>query len=978
MSLVTESELQKSIDRAKTNVPSTLEPDKTAIERLFVALDKAGSTSRLGILKGMNDGGDTSFEDVLKRDKEVGGRDVISAIGRKTGLDLEFGGEKEGYSTADKVGNFITDLGVNVLTDPLTYVGVGLFSKATKAAKALGFTGNTAKAVGRASIGAGMGLAASNEKDTVGGVLGNIAVGAVTLGAGGPALRKFGKEANKVGGKLVDKFQASMSPEIMGHPAVKELKMSYSKAWGLAKSAADRFKFVSREAQRLDRKLLANMDTKQMEVVQGFMDTKNLLFHNERNKLKLKHLADGAIKKSGATKVTAALEKLEANAAKKNIVGNELATAKKELYRKLGGKDYTDKQLAEATGIINNRVFKEAEVELTALADPQLTTNVGNYIKRNREIIKQNNAYNKSMFPRADAEFQELVPIDFHTFEILDKDQLVNVLGKDTFKNIRAGFIERASNEPIRTGGLSMAERLRLEADNLATRYMSKHERTARKLISLVENVPPADATDASIKKFFSSYDDMTTFIKKQHLFFSHNWVVNNFTENTIRAYISGGPKLAWRTLMNQGKAAIRKIDDDLVRDLSIITNPNLVNKGLEFSDDMMNVALDYGAIEKGFFNEMFSGQDITKKYLVAKRGTQGAEQALEQASNKGLVGKFQDFTESTVGRTGAMIEGASRFTSFKHHVNKLIASDEALAALNITTDPKILKQAIKSPEMRKQIITIPKVGNDLDKIFRNASDITGEIFFNYQNVSAFEQKVMKRIFPYWTFFSRNAPFWLDKIAERPDAISQVFNVVKSTGKKLTPSERENMPDFKLKRLPRHVSDRKFMSIPNLSFFDVSNLLGGEPQQEAFSKVHPALKLAGQVLKSEDAFGGKLYPSDTSKGEKRVYYSGTKFAPFLDSIKRNTSKDLVTKSNATQIAIALQQALLPVGAIDTAANIVGDVKSGKRTFGEAMFNLGPMKINNLQRSKMKATRKYRRQERNFEKRRKSFLDADDL
>jgi hypothetical protein len=952
---------------------------KSIAERVFTGLDKPGSATRLSIEKalGINTDG-TTYGDVLLRDKEINARHLLDSLGASSNRDLEFGSKEDGYTGMDKVGNFITELGVNIVTDPLTYVGGGLFDKAHKSIQAMGFSENVAKNLARASIGAGIGLSSSSENDSAGGVLMNTIIGAGTLGLGGPALRSLGKALGQAGNGLVDMTQAGLHPEIFGSQAVQDIGknkytkevldgvnktgMTYSQAFDINAKASQRLGFVPREVQKLNKEFIANMTPDQMEVVAGFVDSKHTLFHTYRNELELGKMADQVRARGGDAAIDKAskIVKSAIDKAEKPLTATEFTELKKDALIKYGAKRLKIEQLDELTNVVNTRVMKEADIELAKRGDPILTENVARYIKRNRDIIKQSNTYNRAVAERSGKEFRDVLPIDFHTFEIIDPDSVKVALGNDTFNNIKTGFVRRASEDPIKTGGLNLAQRLELQSERLVTTYMNQEERTARKLISLAENSTPNNPTAAAISNFFDKYDGMTNFIKKQHLFFSHNWVVNNYTENVARAYMSGGAGNAWETLLNQSNAALRNADDALVKDLLTITDPKLAKKGIEFNNNLMSVALDYGAIEKGFFQDIIGKNGVTNDFLIAKKGTSGAKEAIENAGKQGFVGNMQDFMSSTVGRTGSMIEGASRYTTFKHHIDKILSSDEMLAKLGVTTDKSILAKAINSPEIRKQAITIPTIGKDLDLIFKNASDITGEIFFNYQNVSSFEQKVMKRIFPYWTFFSRNAPFWLEKAGENPEALSQLGNVIKSTGAPLTEQERTKLPDYMLKTLPRSVGGGKYVTVPNLSMFDATNQIGS--LDESYAKLHPAIKVAKELTTGKDQYGTEILPSNTSKGMKKATSSATKFEPFTDTLRRDSQGRLMVTNDMAQIALALQQALLPTSLIDTAANAISDSIRDKKTLLESAINLGPIKTREVTPFDSRNTIKYRKRE----------------
>ena len=110
----------------------------------------------------------------------------------------------------------------------------------------------------------------------------------------------------------------------------------------------------------------------------------------------------------------------------------------------------------------------------------------------------------------------------------------------------------------------------------------------------------------------------------------------------------------------------------------------------------------------------------------------------------------------------------------------------------------------------------MPSIG----KVYDEATRITNSTFFDYGNISAFEDKVMKRLFPYWTYFSRNLAQWPDLIAKNPSRFVNLNKTILNLGRKPTDRERRGIPEYLLKTGTRVGSDGKLINIPNISLHD--------------------------------------------------------------------------------------------------------------------------------------------------------------
>jgi len=936
-------------------------PEKSLLEKLMVGFDKPDSHFRSILASKLLDAEDTpSSDDIYAGKAGYSPRQLIDALERKTGLDLYFGDKGKDYdpSYAESIGNFVADLGAAVVTSPMT-LGLGALTKGAKAA--LG----AETALGKTAAGKGLELAAA--RGLGGGVVGaltadkledvplNAAIGASVAGLGSPLLTSSGKAINKYMTKYVDRSMESLNPEVFANT-----EMKFSEAAELAGKNQLKRDAITRGIKQRDYNLgLKNLSPKESETLAKFTDDMKLRTFAERNAMEAEMLRESAgiskanasgregldlyqaARKEGQTfgdrfvhdKNTNKLFKQAGGKGKVTEVGVEslpknglkpvkdldsldtLHYGSRNSKGVLGGKGISKEQLGVLTTKANTKIGKEVEKRLADIGDDTLNRNVKNFVYRNREMVNDYNKVMRESAERAGKKYIDTVPIDFHTYEVIPEKLLKN---KNFDSELRTGFVRRMSEEPVNTGGLTLGERLQAEAETFANHYMTKQEKEAQRILSGVVNFKSAKDGVEGTKNMLRAFDKFTNFIKQQHLTMSHSWVVNNMTDNLVKAYMSGGIGNALRTGSAQLKALFRMEGDDMIKDLLKLTDPNGGFKTvINLSDDLMGPALESGAIGESFFRESFGKGQISKAALTARVGEEEAAKIMASEAAKGTAKKaydaYADTLAATVGRSGQLVEGAARGQLFKSTVNKIAKSDEMLRELGINMTSKEFRQLVKEVGYDG----IGKVAPLTKRVFNEAARVVNDTFFDYGNISAFEQKVMKRIFPYWTFFSRNLNKWAQYLGDNPAGLSDVLKVQRSLGRDMTSDERTTMPDYLLASGARMDKNGNPIAMPNVSYMDALNMNPFNIRRSSLEKLHPLLKTIYQLVAGKDQFGGELLPSNTSAERKRAYGSATKFEGAHGIYRDAVSNKLYNDSDATAIATMLQSNLIPTPIIDT-------------------------------------------------------------
>lgn len=940
---------------------ASITPDKSLFEKIMVGIDKPDAIMRAAIGDVLL-GDDTvpSAKQILSGDKRYDIDRLKKALEKKTGVRLQAGGYDVDNPWYQDVTNFVADTALNVALSPTSYVG-GFVPKAGKAL--LGTRG--------AGVATGTVLGALTG-DTPLEALTNAGIGAATLGYGAPTLGKVAKAVGKTGADFIDTQMRGAFPAIF-----EGTELGYSKAFDIANKDKRLFESVGRKMREYDTKLgLYDLGPEDSAILDEYMRSKSSQWTAHRNKLttsalenefaikpiamaedKSRHLfvSQGSNGKVGdrfiADLDNSVLTKIDKDG--KQVASSKFKGSYNNALKRLGGgeavrvSDLSSPEARELITTVKNggriRNFKIDELntlstntnnyvgglvreELATLGNPALTSNVAKFVDRNRKFIDTYNTAN------AGRGFDKIVPIDFHTFRAFVPDAAKLKRGADQYKGIKSGFM-KLTTEELDEVPLTLQERLKRESEQAYKNYLDKTGKEAAKIVSGVRYSRTAD--DAGyISKFINKVDDFTSFLKQQQLTFSHSWIVNNFTENIVKAYMAGGAGNAAEVLANQGKAILRN-GDGMMGDLLKLTDPSSAKAiGLKYDAPAVSRALDYGVVTEDFFSEAFKPH-MSEAYLATRVGKDEAKKIIERGEIGGLAKvkeNYSEFLRNTVGRTGSLIEQSARITTFKNVADDLLDNADALG-LSISPEYKALVRKVGALEA--------PVTPELDAVLRKASQITNETFFDYGNVNAFEQEVMKRIFPYWTFFSRNIPYWLEAVGNKPDRVANVLSVYKSLGDEPTNAERNKIPDYLLDRGARVSEGGAIVTAPTLSMIDALNAL--DWRRSALDKFHPAINTVANLVSKKTNLGANLYPSEAKSGKVKVMGSGDLMAELIPSATyRDQYGDRQTTSDLFSVVSMLKGNLLPTPALDTAARIVEGVRKGGNLGGE-LQNLGPIK-----------------------------------
>jgi hypothetical protein len=528
-------------------------------------------------------------------------------------------------------------------------------------------------------------------------------------------------------------------------------------------------------------------------------------------------------------------------------------------------------------------------------------------------------------------------------------------------------------------------------------------------------------------------YDKWLGLIKSTHLITNATWTKNNMLENTINAYLSVpeagitsgaraaaealgstvpgvhtllrlankvGDKTGLEVLQQLGKQrSFNKIFDAV----SGLKNADDIVKVLDYNDDMLNLARDFDVIDSNKFTDFkrlaLSGDT---GYLTFLAGEEGAVKIAEDFTREGIISRMVDKTsgalwDSFIGKYNNVAENTMRYVTWKENLKalgKVKYGDDVNELINSLRNKKgkikIGDMEVSNSEAQKMLrsspadFKSPKVRDLLERTqmaMKEASERTKDIFIDYDNVTSFERQVMKRIFPYWTFWSRNFDKFTNLMFDPnfTPKIAKSAKVLTSQGDPISRDERAAIPKFFRQRGVRVKSrdgDIELVSAPGLALLEFAGNLTAK--EDTLARLSPIIKAfpgvgAESFMNLDFLTKRQLLPNDKNPTVQifENAITGLMSDEDLESIgiDRNKFGSLTTTNRAVARALHLQKNLAPFmtggGVVDEYARAMRNVKFRGSTNPEEIAQfLSPFQKSIVPHEMGEKTRK--RIERNYE------------
>ena len=904
------------------------------LDRVANALDYTGNVSR-SFLKGAVEGFKKSPWQVLPTAQIYAGQAMLKkrqttatnlkdTYSRLVGLGKIRMGKDDGEFDVGDVGDFAADVAIDIFTDPLTYLSFGLSKLAQggtamaksfpKVHKALIDTKLGVKSVealkwGRfktgtqAAIGAAYGVGALDDDATT--------LQKLSAGAGGAL----------VGAKI--------------EPALKGIG-KFSK--GVFDSASSKYAIASRGKPFTDLPVQRSIWLRSQDKVRNIAQT---IVQGRYNAL------DG-LDAAGKVKVTKIMGDLKGEFLRRRHLEEGKRTWLTKKHPKY------ENEMQKINRFVYEQMVRQGVVEdLVRKESAEVGQAVRYWIQNNNEIIM---TLNKSRFGVSEFDPKTgkgIFGIPFHMDDLykkgdIDLDSVDDALGK--FKIYKADRLSR-SNEPLieavkeykkQTGKYLDVKTLQKHVDNgdewAVELYSKARDKSyevyanqfARNFLDDIEQKSwdfmkqysdaPAKGSFGKLENILQGFDKTTNWMKANMLFFSSSWLKNNYFDNMAKSLVENG----FQGVVDA--ATLGKMRKGLNRDVWQLYS----HKGMQraFTKGMrkdLEEALAGGVLD----NPMYKALLDRDNPLLYRPGQikEAAEEStkplkiLERAGNRWLSSKPLEM----VSRVGTQMEGTARFMTYQ----------------------RVRDAMLESP-------VIKSMGEEGKQRAREyASKVVSDTFFDYGNVTHFENAVFKRLVPFYSFYSKNMPYWINAMFD-PEKVGRLITLEKArtnVGSTPTDYDKKGMSKYLTQNAARKLGTdkdgrKRYAIFPSGSMYDAirqaNPLMAGE---EMIAKGHPLLKMPYELATGHDLFDdSELYPSRTKDRKKFLFSRGHKYR-MLPGVEVDKQGNPYATHNGIVTLDKIVSTLWPHGFVDQVAGSVGKVHSGKETVPEALFNrAGPGQI----------------------------------
>jgi hypothetical protein len=786
-------------------------------------LDATGNAARGAAAQGINTlnknfGGEVEI-------KPIDGRYSAEAFRKGFGIGYLADQKK---SFRDDINNFTSDplgsstsLGARALdtvgdivfegaTDPLTYAGVGIANRFAKGAKALGASENVADVAGRASVGAGYGALGNVSNETSDqsalGLAKDAAFGAATFGAAKPIAKGFVQGAEAAGGAILRTSLGEKTVEFAGkaikladsikNPTIQkaainaqrkigniaheirqgrlksldglsdEDAVTVNKAFKAAKTIENQVAHEAYEAEarkifgddlvdeqlKKSRASLADKDAvdgpRDIDISRHATDAlldgfggdqvKNYLWNKARYTAKQEMKDGNAVHDA----VFASLKKESADAARKWADHNESIVAKYNAARnvdevfnpniefRINRPTSSDNQLKAFTDV-------DGSLKFSNTTNPGWATGFDSLGSGSKLMIKGGDLDSLKSSP--------MVGFKYHTEDVFDKQafelskKMYAVGGAKGFaRGVRAGEGEAAEN--LMADGVPAREAYDkaygVYSEEAAAAFLDNAEKEAIAITSAINREFSGGAVGVA--------DKLTKLFKRNVLYHSISWLKQQYFDNVGKRFIEHG--ITW------DKGLAKNIDDDI--------NKTLKLNASHISSDQANEYIKYGVTDSDYVAD---AMDMTEFEKTLRYRTMPKEQAKGDLLDKAIskITPKEQVKESLLDKAirqqdeGFGIKPLKWWGDNTQNIGRKIEWN-ARAKTYERLKSELIKQHKKAGlELTEQA---------LDSIKTKAGQSVRDIFFDYRDVSAVEQLLLKRLIPFYAFTSKNLTYYADAL----------------------------------------------------------------------------------------------------------------------------------------------------------------------------------------------------------------------
>lgn len=559
-------------------------------------------------------------------------------------------------------------------------------------------------------------------------------------------------------------------------------------------------------------------------------------------------------------------------------------------------------------------------------------------------------------------------------------------------------------------------------AQRFANKYLTKIELDSLDLIRKYYNTTPDNKIIRGADSLLKGYDQFNNYVKAKLLQAGQAWLKNTSWDNLGKSWVESGIY----GLGDGLSAGVKTVTPDAAIDFAGRTISKIPGLKKPLSEILPDVQ---AGIHKDM-NTLINGGVYEVNSVDAK---QAAKYGL--LTGRVMTALREDHIDNLMYRE---IDSSSEVAKILDRKTGNPVTDMMSEGLGYgleTKTPSVWEKAQGLPKdavrgawdiyWNKMLGTVGKMGSRLEgkarmamfsrlkKEFKNAgiedelaakmsADMTKRTFYDYGDVNFIEKNIMKRVFPFYSFYSKNLPYWLDASVDpkRVGRISTMNHLYTSVGETPTKEDDIGIAEYLLKSAARRIGEEpdgtvKYGYVPSISHFDAFKTL--QPDQIGrlfYQYLAPQIKTPLEFAINKDFFQDReFWPSETANGKKTIGAHGYKWIkkegdpnllPELleilggQPVMQDELGNPYTSDDRTYGIIKVMDPFAPIIG-DQFFNLIystrGKIESGKETPKEALMNaISPMRTTRMTSDQLDTNAFYRMREQMYEERRKEKVN----
>ena len=191
-----------------------------------------------------------------------------------------------------------------------------------------------------------------------------------------------------------------------------------------------------------------------------------------------------------------------------------------------------------------------------------------------------------------------------------------------------------------------------------------------------------------------------------------------------------------------------------------------------------------------------------------------------------------------------------------------------------------VMKAQGEIEEMSRFINVITHLDNGED--LATAIDRTTKALFDYSDLTDFEQNVMKRVIPFYTFMRNNIPLQLENMANSPAKYQRMLDFYNSAEDLNSEREQKLKPSYLDGMLS--IGNNRFLNLPN-PVFELESLIN---PKDFVQGLNPMIKTPIELLMNKQMYSGYDISKYDKTGEK-VKYAVDSVLPVFNQVSNALS-----------------------------------------------------------------------------------------